>query len=273
MKNQMGVIVMTIVCLGLIIALVFARKQSTEKQKTDADKIHTLSNQWVETSANLDDQRQVNASLEKDLDTQRKAYADLTNNFAQVSTELEETASSLKLTKDEVNKRDAKIAELENQNVVLDQRAMSLSQSITNLTQQIELTQQKLAASEGDKDFLEKELQRLMAEKAELERQFNDLTVLRAQVSKLKAELSISRRLDWIRRGIMASFEQKGAEKLMAGLASTSAPPAQVKSDHYDLNVEVNADGTVKVIPPLTTTNSPAGTNLPAASTNLPAAK
>ena len=35
------------------------------------------------------------------------------------------------------------------------------------------------------------ELKRLMAEKAELERQFNDLAVLRAQVSKLKEELSI----------------------------------------------------------------------------------
>lgn len=262
MKNQMGVVILTVVCVGLIIWLVVVRKQTTERQKTDADRIHTLSNQWVETSANLDDQRQVNASLEKDLDTQKKAYLDLTNNFAQLSMDLDKTSSSLKETQDEVNKRDAKIAELENQNTALDQRALSLSQSITNLTQQIELTQQKLAASEGDKEFLEKELQRLMAEKAELERQFNDLTVLRAQVSKLKAELSISRRLDWIRRGIMASFDQKGAEKLMQSMSSTSAPPTEAKSDHYDLNVEVNADGTVKVIPPLT--NNPASTNVPA---------
>ncbi|HKI69242.1 MAG TPA: hypothetical protein VKA67_06620, partial [Verrucomicrobiae bacterium] len=239
--------------------LVVIRQRSTERQRADADRIHTLSNQWAETELNLDDQRQVNTTMKKILDSQKNAYLDLTNNFAQLSGNLEKTASSLKEAQDEVNKRDAKIAELESQNNTLDQRALSLSQSITNLTQQIERTQQKLAASEGDKDFLEKELQRLMAEKAELERQFNDLTVLRAQVSKLKSELSISRRLDWIRRGIMSSFGQKGAEKLMQSMSSTSAPPTQAKSDHYDLNVEVNSDGTVRVIPPLT--NSPASTN------------
>ncbi len=49
-----------------------------------------------------------------------------------------------------------------------------------------------------------------MAEKAELERQFNDLAVLRAQVSKLKEELSVARRLEWIRQGLFASTEQRG---------------------------------------------------------------
>ena len=54
-----------------------------------------------------------------------------------------------------------------------------------------------------------------MAEKAELEQQFNDLAVLRAQVAKLKEELNVSRRLEWIRQGLFASGEAKGAEQLM----------------------------------------------------------
>jgi hypothetical protein len=49
----------------------------------------------------------------------------------------------------------------------------------------------------------------MMTEKAELERQFNDLTVLRAQVAKLKQELKVARRLEWIRQGLFASSEQK----------------------------------------------------------------
>jgi hypothetical protein len=129
------------------------------------------------------------------------------------------------------------------------------------LTTQIEETKRKLTASEGEKGFLEKELKRLMAEKAELEKQFNDLAVLRAQVSKLKEELSVARRLDWIRQGLFASTDQKGAQKLMQGpAASSQAKPAPKPS--YDLNVEVSADGSVKVIPPLT--NRPAATNPPA---------
>ena len=89
-----------------------------------------------------------------------------------------------------------------------------------------------------------------MSEKAELEKQFNDLDTLRRQVSKLKEELSIARRLEWIRKGIGFS-DEKGATKLM------NVKPLNEKTNVYDLNVEVNADGSVKTIPPLT--NAPSG--------------
>ena len=84
-------------------------------------------------------------------------------------------------------------------------------------------------------------------------------TKLRAQVSKLKEELNIARRIEWIRQGIFANAEQKGAQKLMQGV---TAPQMQARTAKpaYDLNVEVNADGSVKVIPPLAgagATNSP----------------
>jgi chromosome segregation ATPase len=170
----------------------------------------------------------------------------------------------LKAAQEEVAQRDAKISELEAQNQALDQRTADLSTSITNLTSQIEDTQKKLATSEGDKAFLEKELQRLMSEKAELERQFNDLTILRAQVVKLKEELNISRRLEWIRQGLFTRSEQKGAQQLMQKSTPTPAEAnntnAQPARPNYDLNVEVNADGSVRVIPP---TNSPAGAPAP----------
>jgi hypothetical protein len=100
-----------------------------------------------------------------------------------------------------------------------------------------------------------------MAEKAELERQFNDLAVMRAQVRKLKEELSIARRLEWIREGIFANAEMKGAQKLMQGSAVGGTTASQ--TNKYDLNVEVNADGTVKVIAPINT-NNPPQTNQPA---------
>jgi hypothetical protein len=100
-----------------------------------------------------------------------------------------------------------------------------------------------------------------MTEKAALEKQFNDLTVLRAQVSKLKEELTVGRRLDWIRRGIFATSEKKGGELLLQSSKTptfpTSSPAvAQSPSNQYDLNVEVYSDGSVHVIPP--PTNTPA---------------
>lgn len=264
MKQRIGLIILVLVCLGLAIGLVTIKKQATDLQEKDGLRIEHYSNEVANVNYQLEQQKQVNANFEKDLETERKALADLTNNFSQVSANLSETSNHLvksELTlKEEVAKRDARINELETANQALDQKAIDLSTSITNLTLQISDTQRKLAASEGDKSFLEGELKRLMAEKTELERQFNDLTVLRAQVSKLKQELNIARRLQWIRDGLFAANEQKGAQKLLQGSA---APQGVVKAPKpaYDLNVEVSSDGSVKVIPPLKTGTNAAPAN------------
>ncbi|SPE51829.1 conserved exported hypothetical protein [Verrucomicrobia bacterium] len=260
MKNRIGIIIGVIICLALVVAVITIKQQATRQKDNDAETILTLSNKWVDTSGKLDEQKQVTAMLEKDLDGQKKSFSDLTNDFSRVSTEKAQTEAALAKTqtefKEEVAKRDAKITELESQNEALDKQALDLSTSITNLNLQIADTQKKLATSEGDKAFLQGELQRMVAEKAELERQFNDLTVLRAQVSKLKEELAVARRLEWIRQGLFASSEQKGAQKLMQGFSAPQVAQAKVAKPAYDLNVEVSADGSVKVIPPLT--NAPA---------------
>jgi chromosome segregation ATPase len=258
----MGIIILTLACVGLAIALVVNQSNASRDRKTAETQILTHSNNWVETSEKLDEQRKVNITLTNDLATRDQDLMSLTNQISQTSNALSKTQDSLKAAQDEISKRDTQIADLEAQNKQLDEKAADLSSSITNLQTQIESTQQRLAASEGDKAFLEKELQRLMAEKAELERQFNDLKVLRAQVSKLKEELNISRRLAWIREGIFARDEQKGAQKLMQ-----KTPPPAASSNapaNFDLNVEVNADGSVRVV-------APAGTN--GVSTNPPPAK
>jgi septal ring factor EnvC (AmiA/AmiB activator) len=263
MKNRIGVIVLVVICLALGIGLIALRVQSSNQYHADLDTITTLSNKWVKTSADLDEQRNVASSLEKDVEAQKKAAADLSNRLTRVSADLSqtssnltETAASLKAAQEEVAKRDARITELEAQNQALDKQAIELGTAITNLTTQISDTQHKLAASEGDKAFLQKELKRLMAEKAELERQFNDLAVLRAQVSRIKHELTVARRLDWIRRGIFADAQRKGAEHLMRGAAAIPSPQAAPSQSSHDLNVEVGADGSVHVVAPAT--NAPA---------------
>jgi hypothetical protein len=269
MKNRIGLVVLVVVCVGLAIAMITVKKQATEQHNTDAVAITTLSNNLTKSEENLQDQKKVAEALEKGASEQKVALTELSNNLAQTSANLASTEEKLTKAeatmKDELAKRDTKIAELETSNQALDQKAVDLSASITNLTLQITDTQKKLVASEGDKDVLARELKRLQAEKAELERQFNDLTVLRAQVAKLKEDLSISRRLEWIRQGLFANQEQKGAQRLMHGSAAVTPTPqvAQAKPATraaYDLNVEVSADGSVKVIPPLTT---PATTNAP----------
>ena len=272
MKTRIGAIILAVVCLGLVAALFATKKRARDEKTKDMEMIYDYSNKFMRTSSDLDEQRQVNVLLTNDLAARKTEIVTLTNRLTdmssklgevssklgEVSTTLEKTAASLKATQDEVARRDARITELESQNAALDQRANDLTNRITSLTGQIDDTKKKLASSEGDKAFLEGELKRLMAEKAEVERQFNDLAVLRAQVAKLKEEVNISRRLDWIRKGLFATSDQKGAQQLIQ-----RGPAVPQSAQHYDLNVEVNADGSVRVIPPLT--NNPDATNLPPA--------
>jgi septal ring factor EnvC (AmiA/AmiB activator) len=258
MKNTIGLGILAVVAIGLAITLFITKKNATEQNTKAQDQILSLSNSWENTNIKLTDQIKVNTALEKDKAALTQEKADLTTELNSTKTTLASTEKSLVSTKEEVAKRDARITELESANAELDKQAESLSQSITNLTELIATTRQKLATTEGDKAFLEKELQRLMAEKAELERQFNDIAVLRAQVAKLKEELNISRRLEWIRKGLIASSSQKGAQGLLqSGPGAAPAPTSQTSTSRFDLNVEVQSDGSVKVIPP-PSTNVPA---------------
>ena len=255
MKSKVIVSILAVVALGLLIFL-FMSRTTISKQNDD---ILALSNTVVRTHAQLDDLTQVHNTTITDLDKRNAEFLRLTNNYtealgtlAKTEKDLKQTEESLKLTKEQVAARDAQIAGLEAKNQELDTKSAELSTALTNLTVQIEATQQKLASAEGDKAFLQKELTRLMAEKAELERQLNDLAFLKKQVSQLKTELSIARRLEWIRQGLFSAGEQKGAQQLM----QKTPPPSPKATNSYDLNVEIHSDGSTTILPPIT--NAPA---------------
>ena len=130
-----------------------------------------------------------------------------------------------------------------------------LTNSVKNLENQIADVQKKLANSEGEREFLLTELKRLQAEKAELERQLNDLAFLKEQVSKLKAELAIARRLEWIRKGLYG--DAKGAELLM----TIGGPKPQQPKTNYNIEAEIKTDGTLKVQSGSTNAPQPAPKN------------
>lgn len=261
MKTKLPIIILGLVVIALGVALITRNKQAADEHKEDMAKISQASNELVTTTANLNEQKQVNLNLEKDATARKTEVLQLSNDLSQTTEKLTKAQADLKTAMEDAAKRDQKISELEGKNEELDKQKDALDKKAVDLEGKIADTQKKLAASEGDKAFLEKELQRLMAEKAELERQFNDLAVLRAQVRKLKEELSVARRLDWIRQGLFAAQDEKGAQKLMQTSISGNKPANT--NENYNLNVEVNADGTVKVIQPLTN-GAPATNQSPA---------
>jgi chromosome segregation ATPase len=249
MKGKSAVIVLIVVSIGLAIGLWVRHQKAETRRKADEDRIGQLSNNLVRTEGLLNDQRVVNTSLDNTLKSRVEELLNVSNRLVTTSSTLAKTEAeanaAAKTAQEEMAKRDAKISELEGQNDDLTKKMSDLNVALADLEKQISETERKLSASEGDRVFLLKELKRLQAEKAELERQFSDLALLRDQIGKLKNELSIARRLEWIRRGLYGA-EPKGAEKLQPGFA---APAGRT---NYDLNVEIRQDGGAKVVPPAT---------------------
>ncbi len=251
MKIKIAIVILAVACLGLLIALVMTKNQSDKQQKTADAAISDFSNQLATATTRLDEMGQINLKLTNDLSLSEQEIEQLSNTLSETSATLASTKTSLQGAQDQITNLNGRINDLESQNKVLDDRAIELTNTIAGLNAQIEETERKLAVSTTNNAFLTAELEKQMAEKAELEHRFNDLNEVRAQVKKLRDEAFVARRLELAKN---SAPDQKGAQALMnhytpGGSAGQSA--------HYDLNVEIGADGSVKVIPPSAATNSP----------------
>jgi chromosome segregation ATPase len=245
-------VVLVVVSAGLLIALLATKKQSEDLRKKDTDAILDFSNQLTTANTSLDDLRQVNLMLTNDIVTTHEALEAASNNLVATTITLTDTKASLESAQDQITNLTGRISDLEEQNKVLDDRAIALSNNIAMLDAQIADTQQKLATAETNNTFLTFELQKQMAQKAELERKFNDIDDVRAQVKKLRDELFIARRLQWINAGTSPALQPKGAQLLMQRTTPLVKASATNQSPQYDLNVEVGSDGSVHVLPPPT---------------------
>jgi chromosome segregation ATPase len=244
MKTKIGIVILVAACVGLLIAVFATKKAAEDQRRSDAESIIDYSNQVTAANISLDDLRQVNLMLTNDLSLSRESLVTLSNS-------LNEAVGTLTNTKAMLQNAEGQIVDLEAQNKLLDERAALLTNSIESLNAQMAETQQKLASADTNNAFLNAELQKQIALRAELERKFNNLDAVRTQVKKLRNDEFVARRLQWLRNGTDPSMSMKGAQQLMQH--SLTAKTASPTNGHYDLNVEVGSDGSVKV-----STNAPA---------------
>ena len=243
-------VILVVACAGLAIALLATKKVSDDRIKNDTSAILDFSNQWASASEKIDDLRQVNLTLTNDLAVSREAALTFSNQFVETANALADTNASFQ---GQITSLNSHITDLESQNQVLDQRAAALTNAIASLNAQIDDTQQKLADTETNNTFLEKELQQQTAARAELENKFNNLSVVRTQVKKLRDDAFVARRLQWMRDGTDPASQPKSGQ---LQIQRTVPGSAAALSPHYDLNVEVSSDGSIHVAP--ISTNTPA---------------
>lgn len=240
-----AIVILLLCTVGLGGALLWRHNKAVQQARVDTADKSVLTNKIEDLRTKLEESEQVNVALRTNVSTLTQELTTTSNTLNKTLADLANTQkdaqAAAEAAKQELSKRDNRISELEGQKAEMDKKAADLQAAISNLEKTINNTEKQLAAAEGDREFLLKELKRLQAEKAELERQFNDLTVLRTQVSKLKDELSIARRLEWLRMGIYGTQTQRGAEKLLQAAERTPG-------SKYNLKVELKQDGGAKVI-------------------------
>jgi chromosome segregation ATPase len=272
MNTKIGIAILLAACVGLAVVLAVVKTQDNNRHEEDAKKISDFSSQLDEASTNLNDLRQTNLKLNTDLEANRAAALAFSNSLAETKNALDaaQTAyqnAQVQLTnaqvqiatdQSQITNLNDRIASLETQNQALDQRASALSDTIKSLDAQIAATQSKLASSQTNNAFLEAELKREVAQREDLQRQFNDLKIVRQQVTKLRNDLIAARELEWMHEGIDPANPMKGGQLLMMRNLPVPKAAATAHNPAYDLNVEVRSDGSVHVIPPMT--NSPSGT-------------
>jgi len=239
------VIILAIACVGLAGMLAFNRTKIQTQLITTQAELNIATNSLTDTRTKLHDQEKLAGFLQQNLDQRSGELTATSNSLTELNSRLVAVQTDLKTAQADAESKGVRISTLEAEKNDMNKKLNELAGQINTLDDQIGETKRKLAASEGDRSYLTKELARLQMDKAELVRQFNDLAVLRAQVALLKEEESVNRRLAWAAQGVYAAAGRKGAEVLV----TKSVPP--VKPDP-SLNVELEKEGDARVVPATT---------------------
>lgn len=243
------IIILIVISLGLGVGLLVRHQKAEAQRGVAARENSRLNSELEEARLKFEEQKNVATLLETNLSLRAQELVATANDLATVKLDLSTAHQQVKAAQDEVQKRDERIAQLEDQRDDMTKKLDELASSINTLEGQIGDTKKKLASAEGDRDYLVKELSRLQTEKAGLVRQFNDITVLRAQVAKLRDEAATNQRLDWMQKGIYSQRDRKGAE-MLASRAIGSVPRMDRR-----LDVELHQEGGVRAVD--SSTNAP----------------
>lgn len=264
MKVVAGLLVVVMAALGwALYTLNQTRREMAAQQQTNEVVILDFSNRWATARQTLDEQKKVNETLEtnlfegtKQLETLRVEIANLSTDLAKSRAETKTAQAETKNAQAEVARRDQQINSLETKNVDLTKKMGDLQTDIAALERQITEAERKISTTEGNRQELLKELQRMQDEKVGLEKQLNDLAFVREQVRKLREELTVARRLDWIRRGLYGATPKKGAEILSGStrVTPTESPKPPATPANPALEVELKRSGEITIGSP---TNAP----------------
>lgn len=247
MKATLAIVVLLIAALVASAGWYLQVRKVDDQESRLATRITSLSDQVAQATSEATVAQERNTALDLRLTATTSDLLSFSNKLVVAEAGLveaqNEAVKAARESEQELQKREARIAELEVANKTLDQQARAAGEAIGDLEARIVETERQLAASQGDRDFLMRELQRLQTEKSELERRFSDLVVLREQMRQLQQDLAADAQRDALRAQLNRKRHLKGAELLMRGFDSIREPdPSPV-----DMEIEIHRDGRSRI--------------------------
>jgi chromosome segregation ATPase len=228
------------------------------------------SNTVNELYSRLTEQNLANSNLQSTLnatlnETRRKASNDiaaiqstLSNAYANLDKSRADAKAAADKADADIADKDKQLTQLQAQNAYLNAESTNLFDAMTKLQAQADAAREKLATTDRDNKLLMSEYNLAEAKREELQKKFNDVAALKAQLKSVQDTIVIARRVDWIERGLYESNDKKG-DQVLINPRVPSSPATNVA-----LSVDLHQNGAVRV-------NSAAPTNAPP--TNKPTAR
>jgi chromosome segregation ATPase len=195
--------VLALVCTVLVISLIVMKRGDNAQHENDAGAIAGFSNQLTSAQVQIASCNGTILTLSNRLDESLSASLTFSNHLI-------EAESAIFLDTEQITNLNQHVAEMESENQTLGRRVMDLTNQIASLMGQITLTRASLDQANTNYALLENRLRRDVAERIVVERKFNNLLELQAQMQKLKKNPAEAISSDSIYAGLGVEVKSNG---------------------------------------------------------------
>jgi chromosome segregation ATPase len=185
MKQYLSV-ALTLACVALVVGLALVKQGDNARHDNDTASIVDFSNRLDSAQLQIAAGTGALIIMSNTLDACRAAV----QTFATFSNQLTQAQTTLGLYADQITNLNRQVAELQSSNQTLqtvsDQRIVELTNQMAGYARQLALTRTNLAQASRDYGLLENRLRQDVAQRVMLERKFNNASELQAQIENLQ---------------------------------------------------------------------------------------
>jgi uncharacterized coiled-coil protein SlyX len=170
--------VLAVACIVLVLSLVVMKRRDNAQHEYDTGSFADISNQLASAQAEIVAGNGTILTFSNRLDESQSAALTFSNRLIEAET-------AIALDAEQITNLNRRVAEVESENQTLGRRVMDLTNQMAGLTSQISSNEASLNQANKDYALLENRLRRDVAERMVVERKFNNLSELQAQLQKL----------------------------------------------------------------------------------------